>query len=62
MMKMVHAVTGVEMWVSDDRVRDYLMRGHYPAPLPKPEKATPAEMEAVKKRVRKSNGSIRNSK
>ena len=61
MMKMVHAVTGVEMWVSDDRIRDYLKRGHMMAPLPKPEKATSEEMEAVKKRVRKTNG-IRNSK
>lgn len=54
---MIHAVTGVVMWVADDQVEEFIKRGHALAPLPKPEKATSEEMEAVKaiakKRVRK---------
>ncbi len=49
MIKMTHAITGVEMWVADDKVDEFKKRGHKEAPLSlKPEKATSEEMKAVK--------------
>lgn len=52
MMGLVNRVTGTAMWVADGRVAEYLARGHKAAPAPggKPEKATKAEMAAVRNR------------
>ncbi len=53
MIKLINKITGTDMWVADSRVAEYLARGHKlaPSPVSKPEKATPAEMAAVRKRV-----------
>ena len=55
MMKMINRITGTEMWIADNRLDEYLARGHQLAPLPggRPEKATPAEMAAVRKKRKK---------
>lgn len=47
MTKMISAVTGVEIWVADDRVEAYLKRGNKLAE-PKPEK--PKKRKTVKKK------------
>jgi len=31
MVKLIHAVTGGEMWVHEDRLAEYLAAGHKPA-------------------------------
>ena len=36
MVKMIHALTGTEMWVHETRVEQYLERGHKLAPPPPP--------------------------
>ena len=36
MVKMIHALTGTEMWVHETRVETYLARGHRLAPPPPP--------------------------
>lgn len=38
MIKMINAVTGVEMWVAEDRVQKYQEAGHKLASEEKPEK------------------------
>lgn len=49
MIKMISAVTGVEIWVADDRVEAYLKRGNKLAePESKPEK--PKKRKTVKKK------------
>ena len=55
MIRLINKTTGTEMWVADSRVAEYLKQGHKLAPVPgsKPEKATPTEMEAVKKKRKK---------
>ncbi|MBR2697513.1 MAG: hypothetical protein IKE76_02900 [Clostridia bacterium] len=43
MVKMINAHTGTIMWVHEDRLDDYLERGHKMAPppeIPKPAKKT----------------------
>lgn len=35
MVKLINAVTGTEMWVSEDRVEEYKAAGHKPAAEPK---------------------------
>ena len=46
MIKFIHARTGNEMWVADDRVEEYKAAGHKPAadtlkkPANKPKRAT----------------------
>lgn len=53
MIRLINRVTGTEMWVADNRIAEYLARGHKVAPAPggKPDKATPAEMAAVRKKT-----------
>ncbi len=55
MIKMINRVTGSEMMVADSRIVEYLGRGHKIAPAPdgKPEKATHAEMTAVRRKRKK---------
>lgn len=55
MIKMINRVTGSEMMVADNRIAEYLARGHKIAPAPggKPEKATPEEMMAVRRKRKK---------
>ena len=55
MMKLINRITGTDMWVADSRIAEYLGRGHKIAPAPdgKPEKATPAEMTAVRRKRKK---------
>jgi len=56
MIRMMNGVTGTEMLIADNRLNEYLARGHKLAPMPgmnKPEKATPAEMAAVRKKRKK---------
>ena len=50
MIKLINRVPGTEMWVADNRLNEYLARGHKLAPAPggKPDKATPTEMAAVR--------------
>lgn len=38
MVKMINAHTGTVMWVHEDRLDDYLERGHQMAPHPEPPK------------------------
>lgn len=45
MIKMIHSVTGVEMWVHENNVDKFLERGHKLAPTPKP----PAKKKPVKR-------------
>ena len=53
MIKLINRSTGTPMWVADNRAAEYLARGHQIAPVPdgKPDKATPEEMKAVRKRA-----------
>lgn len=53
MIKLINRTTGTAMWVADNRVNDYLAKGHKLAPVPggKPEKATAEELAAAKKKV-----------
>lgn len=46
MVKLINAVTGSEMWVHEDRLEEYLKRGHRLAPPP------PAPPRASAKRTR----------
>lgn len=51
MIKMIHAVTGVEMWVHASNVADFIKRGHRVAPAPvreRPQKKMPAKKTAKK--------------
>ena len=41
MIKFVNRLTGVEMWVADDRAEEYKAAGHKPAAHPKPEDEAP---------------------
>lgn len=44
MVKMINALFGTEMWVSEDRVNEYLAAGHKLAvrePVTKPKKKSP---------------------
>lgn len=34
MIKMIHSTTGVEMWVHESNVADFMKRGHKVAPAP----------------------------
>ena len=44
MIEMIHAVTGVRMWVHESKVNAYLERGHKLAPAPKqPTKKRPVK-------------------
>lgn len=51
MIKLINRITGTPMWVADDRVVDYLARGHILAPVPgeKPEKPAKAKKPAARK-------------
>lgn len=60
MILLINAFTGTEMWVAEDRVAEYLARGHKPAvkvppapPLPEnitvPKKKAPAKKGTTKK-------------
>lgn len=54
MIQLINGTTGTPMWVADNRVDEYLKRGHRLAPVPdsdKPEK--PAKAVPVKKSMRK---------
>lgn len=51
MVKMIDRSTGVEMWVADSRVAEYLMAGHKLATEPAIEKKP---TETPKKRTRKT--------
>ena len=54
MIKLINRMTGTAMWVADSRLEEYLAKGHTLSPMPdnvKPEKATPAEMAAQKKKA-----------
>ena len=54
MIKLINRVTGTEMLIADNRLDEYLARGHKLVPVSdKPEKATPAEMAAVRKKRKK---------
>ena len=50
MIKMVHAVTGVEMWVADDRVETFIKRGHV---VEAPQKADEEKPKRKKRTVKK---------
>lgn len=39
MVKLINAHTGTVMWVHEDRLEEYLARGHQMAPPPPPPKA-----------------------
>lgn len=41
MVKMINAQTGTIMWVHEDRLGEYLKRGHKLAPPPPPPKRKP---------------------
>lgn len=51
MVKMIHALTGTDMWVHETRVEEYLARGHKlappPPPPPKPKRAPKKKTEGV---------------
>ena len=53
MIRMIHCVTGVEMWVHESNVAEYVKRGHKVAPVvplsKKPEKK-PVKRTAKKAR------------
>ena len=51
MIKLIHCITGVEMWVHESQLDSFLERGHKQAPLPKKEKKAP-----VKRRRKKDGG------
>lgn len=51
MVKMIHSLTGSEMWVADNRVEEYKAAGHKLAAEPETQKPTkkPEAKKAVKK-------------
>lgn len=48
MIKMIHRVTGCEMWVHESNVNTFLERGHKVAPVPVPVKK-PVKKRQIKK-------------
>lgn len=52
MIKMIHNITGVEMWVHESNVQSFLDRGHKLAPIPEAQKA-PTKKRPVKKQIKK---------
>ncbi|MBO7667050.1 MAG: hypothetical protein J6T26_01185 [Firmicutes bacterium] len=49
MVKLINAHTGTVMWVHEDRLEEYLARGHQMAPPPRP-----APKEPVKRPPKKA--------
>ena len=51
MIKMISAVTGVEIWVADNRVDAYIQRGHkVVAPPAEAQPAKPKRKKTVRKK------------
>lgn len=49
MIKLINSTTGTEMWVANDRVAEYLARGHKPAVEVPPAPPLPKKKPAAKK-------------
>lgn len=49
MTKLVHRTTGVDMWVADERVEEFIAKGHSLPKTPKPVKK-PARKTAKRKK------------
>ena len=49
MVKFIHAQTGGEMWVAEDRVEEYVAAGHKPAAKPAVKPAEKPKTGARKK-------------
>lgn len=52
MTKLIHYLTGTEMYVADERVDEYLALGHRLAGEPEPVKETPPAPAPAKKTAR----------
>lgn len=53
MTKMINKITGTEMWVSDDRVSEYIALGHRKTVPTLDDLEKPTDIEKAIKRVRK---------
>ena len=51
MVRMIDRVTGVDMWVANEKVLDYIVAGHKLATEPEPEK--PAEKPKKTRKAKK---------
>lgn len=48
MIRMIHRTTGVEMWVDENSVKDFVRRGHIIAPVPVKKPMRPQKTSARK--------------
>ena len=53
MIKLIHAVSGGEMWVHESRLEEYLAAGHKLAAPPKVETKQPAAKKSTTKKTTK---------